>query len=88
MKTYTKMISTLQGNLSRRSWAIAKEDAFKLFYRSKGRVSEVKESKATLKTLHKQQAHEKRMLKVLQSLASYEDAFENNAAALFASGEF
>jgi len=78
MTSYQTLISHLQSNLSRRAWNIQREDAFKGFYKAKGRSQEAKASKATLKVLHSEQGAEKAMLKVLQELDGYAQAFEND----------
>lgn len=70
MITYDKMIRNLQSTLARRSFLICKEDAFKAFYKSHGRVKEAAESKRTLKQLHKQQVQDKAVMKVMQELDS------------------
>jgi len=73
MTSYQTLISHLQSNLSHRAWNIQREDAFKAFYKAKGRSQEAKASKATLKVLHKAQGAEKAILKVLQELATVDN---------------
>lgn len=76
------LAAQVQSTLSKRSWQIAKETAFRDFYREKGRVKEATTSKHILKELHKLQTQDKRILKVLNEMAYIDKLLEGDSYVL------
>ena len=69
MSNFDDLIRTMQSICSHNSWEITKEQAFRSFYKEKGRVKEARLSREVLKRLHQDQVQNKNVLRSLRRWA-------------------
>lgn len=75
MNQYSEMARVIQSTISLNAFTITKEEAFKNFYKSHGRLKDFRQSRDVLRKLHVVQTQNKKVLKTLQELAYVESLF-------------